>query len=266
MNCQEALSLLYDVVDHEASEIDREQVEEHLKSCEKCHGIFQIEDTWQRFLAERIEERSNNESPALGHLRGRISEELDLQDRGLGWGASLGIVGLTFRSLIMVIAVVLVLVATYVGAGYYGHYRDFHHLELAHHEGVAQSSRFADPEDTRSAIAFVAESVNLNIWPTVGSFQLVGGRITEIDDIQLGHFIYNDASATVSLFVSHGLEMAVPWGAKADDQGYYIHQCDDCRLWYGVQGQARLVAAEVSGEVDMGQFLERQQEVLASTF
>jgi hypothetical protein len=166
----------------------------------------------------------------------------------------------------MVIVVVLVLVATYVGAGYYGHYRDFHHLELAHHEGVAAPSLFADPDNTLSAIAFVAESVNLNVLPTVDSFQLVGGRITEIDDIQLGHFVYSDASATVSLFVSHGLEMTVPPGAKADDYGYYVHQCDDCRLWYGVRGQARLVAAEVSGEVDLGRFLERQQEVLASAF
>jgi len=44
MNCQEALSLLYDVIDKEASQIDIKEVQKHLDCCQDCLKRFQVEE------------------------------------------------------------------------------------------------------------------------------------------------------------------------------------------------------------------------------
>ncbi len=266
MNCQEALSLLYDIIDDEASEIDHAQVEEHLKSCCNCSGIFKVEESWQRYLSERLEEDGAVESEALGRLRGRVREELSRQDASGAPGAGTRITGTIYRTVAAAAVVVLVIAATYVGAGYYEHYRDFHHLELAHQQSVDHPDQFADPENTRSAVAFAEDSTSLSVLASSGDLKMVGGIVTEINHVQVSHFVYRDASVTVSLFVCREADMAVPDGTIADQRGHQTHECPGCNLCYGACGKARLVAAESTGQVDLGQFLEGHQETLATAF
>ena len=115
-------------------------------------------------------------------------------------------------------------------------------------------------------MAFVQDSMNINLLISSGGLEMIGGDITEINNVRVSHFVYRNASAIVSLFVCRGCDMAVPDGAVANGQGQHVHQCAGCMLCFGSCGKARLVAAESSGEVDLGRFLEGHQEILASTF
>lgn len=82
MNCQEALSLLYDIIDREASEIDTRQVEEHLARCRDCSGVYKIERSIAKLIQERL---SNTEpTPQFAKLRATVLrqlDEIDTEDR-----------------------------------------------------------------------------------------------------------------------------------------------------------------------------------------
>ena len=75
MNCQEALDLLYDMVDNEASNIDAQQVRDHLKNCNDCDGVYRLEQAVDDLLKARIE----NHAPdgQLSSLKARVMSRLD---------------------------------------------------------------------------------------------------------------------------------------------------------------------------------------------
>jgi mycothiol system anti-sigma-R factor len=75
MNCQEALSLLYDVIDKEASEIDMAQVREHLDRCHDCAGVYKIEQSISRMIIEKA--RSPETNPHFDALKAKVLRQLD---------------------------------------------------------------------------------------------------------------------------------------------------------------------------------------------
>ncbi len=83
MNCQEALQLLYDIIDREASTIDSEQVKAHLSHCKDCGDVYQIESAIQEFITMKL--KANTPAPKLDVLKTRILKslgEIDCSDRG----------------------------------------------------------------------------------------------------------------------------------------------------------------------------------------
>ena len=79
MNCQEALELLYEYIDKEASDIDRKQVRKHLDGCRHCFERYRLEGSIQDFLNEKAQKL--NETPRLDALRARVVGKLDSIDR-----------------------------------------------------------------------------------------------------------------------------------------------------------------------------------------
>jgi len=75
MNCQEALSLLYDIIDHEASEIDVHEVDEHLSRCRDCSGIYRIERSIAKIILARF--ANPDPIPHLAKLRATVLCQLD---------------------------------------------------------------------------------------------------------------------------------------------------------------------------------------------
>jgi len=75
MNCQEALDLLYDIIDSETSEIDVQHVREHLKNCEDCNGVYRLEQAVDELLRARLENPSPNSR--LVSLKAKVLNRLD---------------------------------------------------------------------------------------------------------------------------------------------------------------------------------------------
>lgn len=75
MNCQEALNILYDIIDREASQIDVHQVEEHLAKCKDCSGVYEVEHSIARLIKERL---ANPEpTPNFAKLKATVLKQLD---------------------------------------------------------------------------------------------------------------------------------------------------------------------------------------------
>lgn len=79
MNCRDALRLLYDVVDNEASETDSAKVREHMKTCHKCAARYEMERKFKDCV-----EKKGRFSPECEDLKSRISQQLDAIDDGSG--------------------------------------------------------------------------------------------------------------------------------------------------------------------------------------
>ena len=75
MNCQEALSLLYEVLDKEASQVDTHEIKQHLDRCHHCFERYQIEGALHEFVIERA--RSTPSSERLESLKSRILTTID---------------------------------------------------------------------------------------------------------------------------------------------------------------------------------------------
>ena len=81
MNCQEALNLLYDIIDKEASEIDTQQVQEHLSRCRHCSEIYKVEKSVNALLKAKMQ--ASSPAPCVDALKLRVLNELDAVDGDL---------------------------------------------------------------------------------------------------------------------------------------------------------------------------------------
>lgn len=79
MNCRDALRLLYDVVDNEASEAESAKVREHMKTCSKCSARYKMEQKFKDCI-----EKKGRYSPECEDLKIRIAQQLDAIDNGSG--------------------------------------------------------------------------------------------------------------------------------------------------------------------------------------
>lgn len=77
ISCEEALESLFEYLDGELREEDRERVEQHLEICRRCYPRLQFERSFMEAL-RRV--RSGRKAPR--ELRGRILETLRAE--GLG--------------------------------------------------------------------------------------------------------------------------------------------------------------------------------------
>lgn len=75
MNCQEALDLLHEIIDNEASKLDVQQVREHLKNCSDCDGIYRVEQAVDELIRARLE--NPKPSPRLNQLKSKVLTRLD---------------------------------------------------------------------------------------------------------------------------------------------------------------------------------------------
>lgn len=75
MNCREALRLLYDYIDKEASEIDSEKVNEHLKMCRHCMARYEFEQMFKTFVIDKGTNPHDN-----SRLKASILSRLDAAD------------------------------------------------------------------------------------------------------------------------------------------------------------------------------------------
>lgn len=75
MNCQEALSLLYEIIDKEASEVDVNKVQHHRERCQHCFEVYRVETAIQDFINEKL--KDGNPSGSLETLKEKVSLKLD---------------------------------------------------------------------------------------------------------------------------------------------------------------------------------------------
>lgn len=75
MNCREALAKLYDYLDRELGEEDKQHMERHLEYCSDCLKKYELEEEFNKVIREKV-----CCSPDVTHLKKRILEQIDKID------------------------------------------------------------------------------------------------------------------------------------------------------------------------------------------
>ncbi|MFH2048251.1 MAG: zf-HC2 domain-containing protein [bacterium] len=264
MNCQEALSLLYDIIDKESSEIDAKEVKEHLDKCKHCFEAYRLEQSIQNFIDEKL---AKDQSPAkLDHLKNKIMQNLDELDSCHSDKSKKN----SFFRLPVVLIAAAASIAILIGTAFISNAPNDHDkyyvpLEQAHWAAVENAST-GNNTDLASLINDAYQSYRYQIDNTVGSFQLISGHYEEILDAHMLHFIYKDNGRLVSVFIASDSEFDLPPDLKEkgvihNNIKLFDHDCKGCRLVYQKQGSTIIITASADKDVDLMEFIPGRSSI-----
>ncbi len=261
MNCQEALNLLYDIIDKEASEIDVKQVEEHLEKCSDCFEKYRLEAEIQNFLSEKF--RKANGEAARDALKARILDQLDEVDHtGTAAKGRENQRPFRFAATVMVAAASLVVL---IGAGVYGarlytHQTRFVPLEKSHWSMTASLS---DATLQTAADRLVAEArarYGYDLRPIIGNHRLVSARLDTVLGTELLHYIYLVEGSSVSVFLAPAAFFEQVNNDRLEEVvhnqiHFFDHDCRGCRVVLHQVGRAVVITASSDRSVNLLEFV-----------
>ncbi|MDF1544200.1 MAG: zf-HC2 domain-containing protein [bacterium] len=255
MNCQEALDLLYDIIDQEVSEIDEAQVRSHLEKCRHCSEIFRLESSIQNFLDAKTANVGSSDN--LESLRSKIVSDLDGIDRTEMDCSSKSKLGGTTLFMVSAAALIILVGASFFTSDLVRHYNVYGPLEQAHFAAQLHQPSNSVMEQT---LAAVKSSFGFSPGTVVNSFSLIDARMEKILGVDMAHFVYADNGKRVSVFVALSDEFDVPSGLKdhkvvRGNLEYYDHHCRGCRLVYHQSGSAIIITATEDKETELLSFI-----------
>jgi hypothetical protein len=273
MNCQEALNLLYDIIDKEASEIDIRQVEEHLRHCHDCSGIYRVERSVNELIRERLAHQ--DVTPRLDSLRTKILSELDAIDCEAGaseppkkkLSESPAPTGFGLGRIMAIAASVIVIVGAFiVGKTIFNDHQAYLPFEEAHWVAAENLDPYRDAAITTTALAATRQALAYDLVDQVGSFVLVGGHAESVDDVPVTHFVYHNETRVVSVFVIDAGLLTLPDDlletlVVRNGIEFYDHNCRGCRLVYHRVGDALIVTATTEHDIELLDFVPDRNPV-----
>lgn len=272
MNCQEALSLLYDVIDKEAGEIDAQQVKEHLARCSDCAGTFRLEQSVNELLQERL--ASQQTTPRLDSLQSRVLsqlDEVDLENRNDSVASdqsspnSTPSVFRTGRYLAAAALVVVVAGAAYLANAIFDDHAVYLPLEEAHWLVMDNYDAIGSVATTQ-ARAEIQQNLAYDVIDQIGTFVLAGAQLEIVDNMPVAHFVYHNDDHVVSVFVINSERLQIPDDLAAtmishNGFQFFDHNCRGCRLVYRKVGKALIVTATTVRNVELLDFIPDRSPV-----
>lgn len=228
MNCRDALRLLYDVVDREASEHDSTQVHEHLKTCRKCASRYELERTFKNCI-----EQKGQFSPECQELKSRILQQLDAIDGAAG---EVGPFYPPFRWAAITLAaaatVVLCLVAAFSLKGYYRQQTEFIPFvkaHLAHQVDANNAVLTPEPLD----FLYRQTGIHLQPSPQFSLENIISVTIDTVKGIRFGRIeLLESDGEKMSLFVTTSDVYRLPNGPceLVNGSELLVNCCKKCTL------------------------------------
>ena len=258
MNCQDALDLLYDIIDREASEIDAKQVKEHLENCRDCFEVYRLEQSVQDFINEKIKDTSD--TPKAEELKTKILTRLDEIDRENPNKRETSFFRLTTRTLVAAASLVILIGAGFLIAAFYRHSDVYVPLERAHWEVVENPGSHQDRQTTAALLAAIKENHQFNISDNVMNFSLLGASNDEIMGAPMSHLVYGNGEKVVSVFLVSSSEFAIDPDLEGSrvirgEITFFDHNCRGCRLVYHIAGSLVVITATTDRDLDLLEFV-----------
>jgi anti-sigma factor (TIGR02949 family) len=256
MNCQEALGLLYEVLDKEASQVDTEEIKKHLERCHHCLERYQLEGALHEFVVERA--RSMPSTERLESLKSRVLTTIDQISETHNAPPKKKSANLIFVSLSIAASAFVVVGVYLLSSLLYKHHEVYGALETAHYEAT-ESFEGGNLAVASSMVVSLANDLHYQIEPAIGSFHLVGGTNESFDGVAAAHFLYKDGGEYVSVIVMPAENYRIPddvLKSKIEKNGLalYDHNCRGCRLVYHVIGDALVVTATSNRDIQLLDF------------
>ncbi len=258
MNCDEALSLLYDYVDKEVSEIDARQIREHLDNCGHCLERYQLEESVNDLLKAKLAECCKP-SPKIEELKSKILTQLDQIDRDGTSGSNPKGFKLFSFGLVAAAALVVLVGAAFFGSGLTQHYFEYYPIEKAHF--AVESSVPTDAENAwPSLVTEVNGALHYQVKPLVDNFTLTAGFVDTVESVPASHFVYRNNGSSVSVFIFPASEFHIPddlakTRVTRNQLDLFDHYCRGCRLVYHRAGDAVVVTATTDKNVELLDFI-----------
>lgn len=257
MNCQEALSLLYDIIDKEASEIDAAEVQKHLANCRDCFHVYNLEHSVNALVVERL--KSAHATPCVEKLRDKLILKLNDIDAETTLPAKRTVrkpFGGTALTLALAASIIVVAGAVFVGNTLYDHHEAFIPLERAHWRAAEGASVPGEIPVTVDQALALARSVQYPLNVSVGGLELANGHFEELMGVKMGHFVYRQGDKAVSVFVAPAASFEIPADLQSHPvtvNGYQLfdHNCRGCRLVYRRERDVIIVTATTDREIDL---------------
>jgi len=273
MNCQEALSLLYDVIDKEASEIDAHQVEEHLARCRDCAGVYRVEQSVNELLREKL--KSQQSTPRLESLKTKVLSQLNEVDRETRGAEIKGVIPSESsappvfklgKALAIAAAVVIVVGGVILINSIINDHAPYMRLERAHRSALDNPEAYRGSVATTLARVETQQQLAYDVVEIIGAFDLLGGQLETVEDIQLAHFVYHNDENIISVFIIDPSLIPIPEdliGTAENRNGlwFFYHNCRGCRLVYHRVGEALVVTATTNPEIDLLDFVPNRGPV-----
>ncbi len=275
MNCQEVLNLLYDIIDKEASEVDVREVEEHLKHCRDCFGVYKVENALQDFINEKLKTK-NEPTAKLESLRLKIVEKLDQVDCETNNRSSTNQVKAVrrppyqgFTKILAAAAVIVLMIgAGFLLSGYFHHDEFYIPLEQAHWSAEKNLNSYKNIQNLYNALSRVTNELHYKPEQKVHDFNLVGGNNEEIMQTSMTHLVYADTKETrlISVFVVPADNFIIDEElknsqVKINDITFYDHNCRGCRLVFHREGDLMIITATKEKNVDLLEFIPGQRDI-----
>ncbi len=231
MTCQEALRLLYEVVDKEASQIDAEKVQEHLNNCRDCLARYEFEQMFRTFVVEKASAGAKSEQ-----LKRQILSRIDEQGE-----EPTGFFDRYKRLVFAAAAVLVIFVAAGLSAAqYYRHKAFVYPFEKSHLENVLT----ADVGDLPEIKNYLADNMHLSLNEAIPEYKLIRAAYEEVLGKRFVRLHFLNGKSKVSVFVSNPPDIELPGFDKANFSGqeYFSHICGQCQVIYWRKGNSIIIA------------------------
>ena len=250
MTCEDALRLLYEVIDKEANQIDTEKVKKHLDECEHCMARYEFEAMFKTFVTEKASQSNRTEM-----LKQRIQDRIsDTGDSGSRFRLR------SFKSRPVIIsaaaALVLCVVAALATAQFFRHNNFVYPFEKEHFNANPVNFAEAEEEDCINEInAFIGPNFSLALSAQVAGYELTHYGVDEIRGHKFMHLHYRNGQNKVSLFIGQYNPESLPDFEKAVYSGieYFRHVCLRCQVIYWKKGNAVAIAVSENKELNLPQ-------------
>ena len=260
MNCQDALNLLYDIIDKEASEIDTEQVQKHLEHCRDCLAKYRLEESVQHLLNEKMRIINNNhhDTQKVDQLKGNILSRLDEIDAE-GGKSKPGFFTLT-KMFVSVAALVVLVITAFMVSTFVSHYKYYIPIEEAHWSAETDYAGFlSDNADFATMVSAVHDRYEYDLDFTVDGFTLIGGQNQNIMGVEMNHLLYRNNDRFVSVFIAPADKFSIPKDLENEKIirnhiELYDHNCRGCRLVFQKAGDVIIITASTDRSFDLTEF------------
>ncbi len=258
MNCQDALSLLYDLIDKETSEIDTKELQEHFNKCRHCFERHRLEASVQDFINEKL--RAQEPEYNLERLKGNILSQLDEVDaedacndnnfpyrRAINW--------------VVAVAVVVVMIGVgYFGLALYQHQANYIPIERAHWAAVDRAVGSVDSTTIEVSLADARKQFGYDLSHQVGDYSMTSGMSEKIMGVDMAHFVYTNNGSSVSVFLAPIDNYAIPSDLEItmvehNGRKYFDHHCEGCRLVFHLTESAIIITASADHDVELLDFV-----------
>ncbi len=248
MTCQDALRLLYEVIDKEASEIDIEQVKEHLNHCSDCMSRYEFEKMFKAFVTEK-----SGSSVKSAQLKAKILNRIQEAETDISYRAP-SPMRKRLLYLSAAAALVLFVTAALAVAQFYRHQKFVYPFEKNHLSAAASGNgQIINAAALGDIKNYLAGSRHLAINGDPDGFSLVHSGYDEIRGHQFVHLQYHDGENLVSLFIGDASNMEMPGFAReiSGNTEYFKHICLQCQVIYWIRGNSIFIAVSENKKINL---------------